>query len=156
MHANIVLIGDPKQLDAVTKSDWSIKMGFKTSWMEQLSETSLYKRRTETGDFNQTFITQLIQNYRSHKAILKIPNELFYENSLKAIASPGSLNHFSVWTHFLNRHSEVIFFMCRNNRTGCRRFTCEEVSDYIQICARLLPKTRRRYEVISLIHPGIR
>lgn len=89
VHANIVLIGDPKQLDAVTKSNWSTKLGFKTSWFEQLLNTVMYERDTETGEYNQTYITQLIRNYRSHQEILEIPNKLFYENSLKAVAMPG-------------------------------------------------------------------
>lgn len=89
VHANTILIGDPKQLDAVTKSDNSTKLGFKTSWFEQLFNQPLYQRHATTGQFNQTFITQLVQNYRSHPEILRIPNELFYENALKAVTSPG-------------------------------------------------------------------
>lgn len=85
------MIGDPKQLDAVTKSKWSIEMGFKTSLFERLFNLPLYKRDACTGQFNQQYITQLIRNYRSHRAILKIPNELFYENTLQAMASPGNL-----------------------------------------------------------------
>lgn len=92
MHANIVLIGDPKQLDAVTKSMWSIKMGSQISLFERLFNLPLYKRNAQTGQFSQQYITQLVQNYRSHRAILKIPNELFYENTLQAMASPGRFN----------------------------------------------------------------
>lgn len=92
VHANIVLIGDPKQLDAVTKSKWSTEMGFKTSLFERLFNLPLYQRDALTGKYNRRYITQLVQNYRSHRFILKIPNELFYENSLQAMASPGELN----------------------------------------------------------------
>lgn len=91
IHANIVLIGDPKQLDAVTKSNWSIEMGFKTSLFERLFNLPLYQRDTSTGQYNQKYITQLLRNYRSHRFILKIPNELFYENTLQAMASPGKI-----------------------------------------------------------------
>lgn len=83
----IVLIGDPKQLDAVTKSDKAIDLGFKTSWFEYLFNLPLYKRSETTGEFNKTYITQLVQNYRSHRSILEIPNKLFYENKLKAMVS---------------------------------------------------------------------
>lgn len=92
VHANIVLIGDPKQLDAVTKSKWSTEMGFKTSLFERLFNLPLYQRDALTGKYNRKYITQLVQNYRSHRFILKIPNELFYENSLQAMASPGELD----------------------------------------------------------------
>lgn len=89
VHANIVLIGDPKQLDAVTKSDWSTELGFKISWFEQLFKMPLYKPHNQTGEFNKTYITQLVKNYRSHPFILKVPNELFYGNKLKAMVQPG-------------------------------------------------------------------
>lgn len=89
VHANIVLIGDPKQLDAVTKSDWSMKLGSKVSWFEQLFNSPLYQRNNFTGQFNKTYITQLVENYRNHRAILKVPNEQFYENTLIAMVNPG-------------------------------------------------------------------
>lgn len=92
VHANIVLIGDPKQLDAVTRSTWSTMLGLKTSWFEQLFNSAMYKRHTQNGQFNPTYITQLTRNYRSHQAILKIPNELFYENSLIAVANQVRFN----------------------------------------------------------------
>lgn len=92
VNANIVLIGDPKQLDAVTKSEWSTKLGFKVSWFEHLFNLPLYKRNDITGKFNQMYITQLVKNYRSHPAILKVPNKLFYENKLKAMIIQGACN----------------------------------------------------------------
>lgn len=92
VYANIVLSGDPKQLDAVTKSRWAEMMGFKVSWFEQLSNLPLYQRNPTTDKFNQNYITQLVQNYRSHPEILKLSNELFYENKLVAVATPGTLN----------------------------------------------------------------
>lgn len=87
-----MLAGDPMQLDAVTKSLSAIKLGYKTSFMEQLFNRRLYKRNTATGEYNQKFITQLVKNYRSHSKILNVPNILFYENKLVAMASKGNLN----------------------------------------------------------------
>lgn len=87
IHASIIVAGDPKQLDAVTRSSQAISMGFKTSFLEYLYNRPLYERNQITQQFNGEFITQLINNYRSHKTILKIPNELFYENTLLAKAS---------------------------------------------------------------------
>lgn len=122
-----MLIGDPKQLDAVTKSDWSTKLGFKTSWFEQLFNAVMYKRNSVTGRFNQTYITQLVQNYRSHRSILKIPNELFYDDLLKAIATPGSLNH----VFKINRAMDIFhWFMHRNHSTGSERPVIEKVSHH--------------------------
>lgn len=77
-----MLAGDPKQLDPVTKSKHSKELGFSKSLMEQLFEQKLYQRNILTTKFNPVYITQLVKNYRSHKDILKVPNELFYDNRL--------------------------------------------------------------------------
>ena len=55
--------------------------------MERLCSTNLYQRKN--GKYNELYIMQLVQNYRSHPEILRIPNELFYENTLKACARDG-------------------------------------------------------------------
>lgn len=89
IHSSIIVAGDPKQLDAVTKSDDAIGLGFKISLMEQLMKLDIYQRDPITKEFNPMFMTQLVKNYRSHAAILKIPNKLFYDNSLEAKASDG-------------------------------------------------------------------
>lgn len=80
----------------MTKSKIAEAAGFNISWMEHLLELKLYKRNSKTGKFNEIYITQLVRNYRSHEAILKIPNELFYEGQLKAKSSPGRGNLYFV------------------------------------------------------------
>lgn len=77
-------------MDAVTKSDKAAELGYNTSLMEHLFNRRLYQRDPLTGQFNPKYITQLLDNYRSHPAILQTPNELFYENTLKARASTGN------------------------------------------------------------------
>ncbi|XP_055303315.1 helicase MOV-10-like [Sitodiplosis mosellana] len=94
VHSSVVLAGDPKQLDAVTKSENAVKLGFKTSFLEQLFNRKLYERNPLTGQYNRRYITQLVKNYRSHPAILAIPNALFYENKLEAKASLDTTNWF--------------------------------------------------------------
>lgn len=88
VHAKIILAGDPKQLDAVTISPWTEKLGFSKSLLEHLFNFALYKRDTISGRFNSKYITQLVKNYRSHPAILEIPNALFYDGSLEAKSMP--------------------------------------------------------------------
>lgn len=111
-----MLAGDPKQLDAVTKSDAAKQMGFSTSWMEQLCNTNLYKRHQETGKFNELYISQLVQNYRSHPEILRIPNELFYENTLQASAKPGNFTIIQM----VNFGTNLIFYFCRTHKLVCK------------------------------------
>lgn len=57
--------------------------------MEQLFEKRLYKRNPATGEYNKKYIMQLVKNYRSHPAILDIPNKLFYDGKLEAKAPAG-------------------------------------------------------------------
>lgn len=90
IHAKIILAGDPKQLDAVTRSFRAKQLGYNISWLEQLCSSSLYMRNATTGEYNPLYITQLVKNYRSHPKILSIPNELFYENKLEPLAAQST------------------------------------------------------------------
>lgn len=97
IHAQIVLAGDPKQLDAVTKSGKAKALGYSISLLEQLCNTNLYSRNATTGNFNERYITQLVKNYRSHPHILSVPNELFYEKKLEPWAEESNVYlHFSI------------------------------------------------------------
>lgn len=89
VNSTIVLSGDPKQLDAVTMSNYAKNLSFKKSFMEYLFEQPLYKRG-ENGKYDPCFIVQLTKNYRSHQEILRTPNRLFYDGMLQAEAK-GSL-----------------------------------------------------------------
>lgn len=70
-------------------------MGYNTSLMTRLFKCPLYSPVDDTAAgkkvFNTKYITQLVRNYRSHKAILHVANELFYGGALKASASDGNL-----------------------------------------------------------------
>lgn len=92
IHAKIVLAGDPKQLGAIAKSVVGMKLGYTVSWLERLCQYQLYSRQS-SGHFDRRYITQLIKNYRSHPEILRIPNELFYENTLQPMAKEGTQNN---------------------------------------------------------------
>lgn len=98
--STIVLAGDPMQLDPVTKFKHAKDLGFNVSFMNQLFKQQLYKRNKVTKEFNPKFITQLVKNYRSHKDILKVPNEMFYENRLEPQATGLLKNLISSSTFF--------------------------------------------------------
>lgn len=112
IHASIVIAGDPKQLDAVTKSRLAEEMGFKTSFLENLFNQKLYKRDPNTGKFNGKYIIQLERNYRSHPVILKIPNESFYDGTLRAEASKGRITNTLFDLYFVIKSfiNNLIFF----------------------------------------------
>lgn len=90
VNCGIILAGDPKQLDAVTKSGLAEALGFSKSFMETLLEQTCYQRCKLTNQYDSKNIVQLRENYRSHEAILKLPNQLFYNETLKPAASEGN------------------------------------------------------------------
>lgn len=91
VKSSIVLSGDPKQLDAVTKSKYAEKLGYNKSYMQYLFEKPVYQR-TSSGKYDSSHIVQLTHNYRSHKTILYPSNELFYGGDLVPAASKGNIN----------------------------------------------------------------
>lgn len=107
MHSSIILAGDPKQLDAVTKSANAAELGLKTSFMEHLANMPRYKKHEKFG-YDSRYITQLVKNYRSHAAILRFPNTMFYGSSLQALAPPGivqlTVNCFEIGRFISNWH----------------------------------------------------
>uniref|UniRef100_A0A3B3ZT78 RNA helicase n=1 Tax=Periophthalmus magnuspinnatus TaxID=409849 RepID=A0A3B3ZT78_9GOBI len=81
----VVLAGDPKQLGPIIRSPLALKFGMGLSLLERLmTDLPLYQKTN--GVFDNRFVTKLLRNYRSHPAILEIPNELFYDRELQACA----------------------------------------------------------------------
>lgn len=79
----LVLAGDPLQLGPVVISREASKLGLGISLMERLKrDCALYS--DERRDPN--YIMMLKKNFRSHRDILSIPDELFYHGQLEAMA----------------------------------------------------------------------
>ncbi|XP_050354103.1 RNA helicase Mov10l1-like isoform X2 [Nymphalis io] len=83
----LVLAGDPLQLGPVCISKEASERGLGQSLLARLKQTyeNLYT--------DPNYITMLVKNFRSHPDILAIPNELFYDNCLKPLATLDSLSH---------------------------------------------------------------
>ncbi|XP_014748939.1 PREDICTED: putative helicase MOV-10 [Sturnus vulgaris] len=106
----LVLAGDPKQLGPVLTSPLAIQHGLGTSLLERLMlHNPLYKK--SSGGYNPQFITKLLWNYRSHEAILRIPNELFYDNELKVCKRDGRdiQNLYCTWEELPKKGFPIIF-----------------------------------------------
>uniref|UniRef100_A0A667YAV5 RNA helicase n=1 Tax=Myripristis murdjan TaxID=586833 RepID=A0A667YAV5_9TELE len=102
----VVLAGDPKQLGPILRSPFALQYG--VSMLERLmSNFSLYQKEEEV--FDNRFVTKLLQNYRSHPAILKIPNELFYDGELQVCADEIIRNSYCRWEYLPKRDFPVIF-----------------------------------------------
>ena len=81
-HCSIVLAGDPRQLGPTVRSQCASRNGLSLSLQERLMGLSLYQ-----VDTDYCVITKLLDNYRSHDALLQVPSELFYTGSLRCKAS---------------------------------------------------------------------
>ena len=78
------MAGDPKQLGPVLRSPIALKHGLQISLLERLmTHSDCYKRNPDTKTYPTKAITKLLNNFRSHKDLLTLPSELFYENELK-------------------------------------------------------------------------
>lgn len=90
-----------------------------------MRDNTLYQQNPDTGHFDSRYVTKLLRNYRyiyhipptplsiflatgskvkllrtsrrSHAAILKIPNELFYENELQVFADQLEREAYCNW-----------------------------------------------------------
>ncbi|XP_041654672.1 putative helicase mov-10-B.1 [Cheilinus undulatus] len=105
----VVLAGDPKQLGPIITSRLAKKYGLGLSLLERLmKDFKLYKQHDILG-FNSRFVTKLLRNYRSHPAILKIPNELFYKGELQPYAPQEKYSRYCKWELLQKEDFPLIF-----------------------------------------------
>ncbi|XP_066500136.1 putative helicase mov-10-B.2 [Hoplias malabaricus] len=104
----LVLAGDPKQLGPILRSPIAIQYGLGLSLLERLMTTNTLYQKGETG-YNTFYVTKLLRNYRSHRSILKIPNELFYDGELQPFADEFSTNMYCNWEHLPKKNFPLIF-----------------------------------------------
>uniref|UniRef100_A0A8C7FGJ8 RNA helicase n=1 Tax=Oncorhynchus kisutch TaxID=8019 RepID=A0A8C7FGJ8_ONCKI len=106
----VVLAGDPKQLGPILRSPLALKHGMGVSLLERLmKDVSLYQKEEENGVFNNCYVTKLLRNYRSHPSILKVPNELFYEEELQVFANEMIRNSYCTWEYLPQKNFPVVF-----------------------------------------------
>ncbi|KAJ0023976.1 hypothetical protein NQD34_003875 [Periophthalmus magnuspinnatus] len=106
----LVLAGDPKQLGPILRSPLALQYGLGISLLERLmTQNDLYQKTTDSGHFDTRFVTKLLRNYRSHAAILKVPNEMFYENELQVFADQWERETYCKWTHLPKKGFPIIF-----------------------------------------------
>lgn len=99
----LVLAGDPKQLGPIIRSPHAVQHGLGLSLLERLMNRKAYH------DLNSLFVTKLLQNYRSHASILKIPNEAFYNNELQVFANQEERETYCNWEALPQKGFPVIF-----------------------------------------------
>ncbi|NXX26329.1 SDE3 helicase, partial [Nicator chloris] len=144
----LVLAGDPQQLGPVLTSPLAIQHGLGTSLLERLMlHNPLYKK--SSGGYDPQFITKLLWNYRSHEAILRIPNELFYDNELKVCKTNGLdiRNLYCPWEELPKKGFPIIFHgVCGEDQREARSpsfFNTAEIEVLVHYLKKLLQSQGR-------------
>ncbi|TBU29435.1 P-loop containing nucleoside triphosphate hydrolase protein [Dichomitus squalens] len=101
----IVLSGDPKQLGPVIRSSLARRLGLETSYLERLMDLPLYSAEHGRG---LSFV-KLVKNYRSHGAILRYPNEKFYNSELEVCGHTSTIDAFLGSPHLVSPDFPVVF-----------------------------------------------
>uniref|UniRef100_A0A3B4A9J8 RNA helicase n=1 Tax=Periophthalmus magnuspinnatus TaxID=409849 RepID=A0A3B4A9J8_9GOBI len=132
----VVLAGDPKQLGPIIRSRFAQRFGMGLSLLERLmTDLPLYQKTN--GVFDNRFVTKLLRNYRSHPAILQIPNELFYDGELQAYADEqrNSCCSFGPLPQKVTKGFPIIFHKVTDSSSSFLLFNNAEVDvlmDYVK------------------------
>ena len=165
----LVLAGDPRQLGPVVTSELCRRFGLEVSYMERLMKTEVYGRRggtkaqgvggKEQGVFPGELVTKLVRNYRSHPAIIKLPNEMFYDGELEAKADFTVSHNLQNWEHLPAKGFPILFHGVdgENMREGNSPswFNPQEVVQVVEYVKLLMRETRPalKHEDIGIITP---
>jgi helicase MOV-10 len=84
VNASIILAGDPNQLGPVIYSQLGESLHLDQSYLERLMTMSIYRKNADTGRYDNTLITKLKKNYRSHPKLIHMSNRLFYDGEIEA------------------------------------------------------------------------
>ncbi|KAF5285039.1 hypothetical protein FQR65_LT02351 [Abscondita terminalis] len=108
IDGQIVLAGDPQQLGPIIHSQRSNSFGYGMSMLERLMKKCPLYSKTDDG-YPDHLVTKLLQSYRSHPAILELPNRLFYDGELIPPQNTR-LTHVAVgWEELPNKNFPVLF-----------------------------------------------
>uniref|UniRef100_A0A8D8BLQ8 Helicase MOV-10 n=1 Tax=Culex pipiens TaxID=7175 RepID=A0A8D8BLQ8_CULPI len=152
--ASIVLAGDPKQLGPVVSYDYLTDTTHSVSLLERIADKGLYAKNPLTGEYDPNVITLLRNNFRSHPALLELPNRMFYAGQLRAKASPDKTHWAVGWDRLPNRAFPLIFHPVvgemkqdENSSSMYNEQEAEQVLSYVEtimndgICGKKLEQT---------------
>lgn len=91
-NGQIVLTGDPMQLNPVVLNVTAANKGLAKSFLVRLFEQPAYSKNSEK-EYESRLVTTLLNNYRSIPSILNIYNELFYDGKLVPTVCVPSLKN---------------------------------------------------------------
>lgn len=139
---NIVLLGDHKQLGPVISSKIADRLGLGeiygdknsfennlhwhfsfrfflfslatgVSLMERIMSKRRYQKSLHDKSYDKNYVTQLLDNFRSHPAILQFSNVLFYDSELRAKLAEPELSFGTKYMYLTNKKFPVVFHCCK-------------------------------------------
>ena len=135
--ANVIFLGDHKQLGPIIESSQAKKLGLAESLMERLMKLPKYSE-----PFNPRFVTQLLNNFRSHEAILHFSNFQFYDGKLRPMADPKEVDFAVGWNLLPNKEFPLILHSvvnpCSREKNSYSWVNLEEVSVVLSYVDELL------------------
>lgn len=126
-----------------------------------MTQCDVYKRSSDPTEqaYDDRIISKLLRNYRSHPAILDLPNRTFYDGELKNHADEGMRESFCTWEGLPRKGFPVIFHAVIGQDEREERspsfFNAAEVSMVIYYIELLLQKKGYRLQPkdIGIISP---
>ncbi|KAJ7034542.1 P-loop containing nucleoside triphosphate hydrolase protein [Mycena alexandri] len=80
---NVILAGDNKQLGPIVHSWIAASLGLRVSYLSRIMQRDIYSLDPETTSAGSGItIVKLVNNFRSHPAILEFSNQQFYDGEL--------------------------------------------------------------------------
>ncbi|XP_037915569.1 uncharacterized protein LOC119654315 isoform X4 [Hermetia illucens] len=105
----LILSGDPKQLGPIIACRRAANYGLEVSMLERLMDRECYQQHPITKEYNRSIQTRLVRNFRSHKDILALPNQLFYDGQLQVMASPKITDIALGWSGLCTKTFPIVF-----------------------------------------------
>ena len=123
-----------------------------------MSTCDVYKRRDD-GTYDTRLLTKLVCNYRSHPAILELPNSCFYDGELKPFADTLLRESLCSWEWLSKKGFPLIFHgvvgQDMREETSPSFFNPTEVSIVMDYVTKLLDTKRNKVKEtdIGIISP---
>lgn len=163
MGGQLVLAGDPMQLGPIVTSELCKTFKMHRSYMERLVQTSpAYSLQHNSNVYPPHLVTFLVNNYRSHHQILKLPNERFYRNQLVACGDIFQTHSMVKWEHLPNKGFPILFHAVdgENAREGSSPswFNPQEAMVVVEYVQKLVKESKPKIapEDIGIITPYAR
>ena len=113
LSSQVILAGDPFQLGPVLQSRVASSLGLNISLLERLINRPLYCRNeakfSDHGCYDPLLVTKLVNNYRSHPAVLKLPSAVFYHDELVPCANECMRESLCHWEKLPKKGFPVVF-----------------------------------------------